>query len=427
MPTTNTALIGYGDSNIDFEIPNGWDTRSLKPKGMPRLEDPAEAVRQAVAEPISSPPLAEVLSGGGDLVIVVSDKTRITGAEIVVPVLLDTANAAGIVDEKITILFARGTHSSHTREEQEQIVGHGVASRVRLVDHDLKADDLVNIGTTPAGTPVMVNRLAQEAEKLIITGTIQLHYFAGFGGGRKSILPGICGEQTIIKNHAFTMSPKGGRNPNCQPGKLEGNELNEDMIEAAALASPEFLVNIVLNQDREIGAVFAGNWREAHRKGCETVASNFTVCINKRADIVIVTPGGYPKDINYIQSHKSFDNAFYAVRPGGVIILAAECREGIGSPIMKKWLAVSPIEEHEKQLRKHFEISGHTALAHKLKAAKVHTIIITDMADEDAALLGVERARDAADALEKAGAYLTPGRNLCYIMPEGYCTLPLVN
>ena len=144
-------------------------------------------------------------------------------------------------------------------------------------------------------------------------------------------------------------------------------------------------------------------------------------------DILNPTPGGYPKDINYIQSHKAFDNAFYAVRPGGVIILAAECREGIGSPIMKKWLAVPDIEEHEKRLKRHFEISGHTALAHKLKAAKVHTIIITDMADDDAALLGVQRAGDVRDAIEKAGAYLASGQNLCYVMPEGYCTLPLLN
>ena len=416
--------IGYGDGYIDFELPEGWRLSLLVPKGMPSLDDPAAEVAQAIAHPVSSAPLAEVLDGAGDLVIVVSDKTRITGADVVLPVLLNAANDAGVPDAGITILFACGTHAMHTEEERRAIVGGEVVSRVRMVDHDCRAEDSVSIGTTSAGTPVRVNRLAHEADRLIITGTAQFHYFAGFGGGRKSILPGICAEETIIRNHAFTMSPDGGRNPHCRPSKLDGNELSEDMTEAAGMVSPDFLVNVVLNGRREIAAVFAGDWEKAHRKACEAVTGHFVVKIGEHADVVVASPGGYPKDINYIQSHKAYDNAFYAVKQGGVVILAAECRDGLGNEILERYLAVPTVEEHEQELKDHFQISGHTALAHRLKAQAVHTIMITDMSDAQAALLGVERARDMSEALEKAGTYLTVDRPLVYVMPEGYATLP---
>ncbi len=416
--------IGYGDGQVDFELPDGWRPSLLVPKGMPSLEDPAGEVARAVAHPVSSPPLTEVLDGAGSLVIVVSDKTRITGAGVVLPVLLNAANDAGVPDPGITVLFACGTHAMHTDEERRAIVGEEVTSRVRLVDHDCRAEDMVSVGTTGAGTPVRINRMAHEADRLVITGTAQFHYFAGFGGGRKSVLPGICAEETIVRNHAFTMDPGGGRNPHCRPAKLDGNEVSEDMTEATRMVSPDFLVNVVLNDRREIAAVFAGDWEKAHRKACETVTAHFAVKIGEHADVVIATPGGYPKDINYIQSHKAYDNAFYAVKKGGVVILAAECRDGLGNEILEEYLAVPSIEEHEKRLKDHFQISGHTALAHRLKTQAVHTIMVTKMDDARAALLGVERASDMADALEKAAAHLETDRPLVHILPEGYTTLP---
>jgi nickel-dependent lactate racemase len=418
--------IGYGDGGLDFELPEDWRASVLVPKGMPSLEDPAGEVARAIANPVSSAPLRKVLEGAESLVIVVSDKTRLTGARTVLPVLLDAANDAGVPDAGITVLFACGTHSMHTEKERREIVGDGIAARVKLVDHDCRADDLVSVGTTPAGTRVRVNRLANEADRLVLTGAVQFHYFAGFGGGRKSVLPGICAEDTIIRNHAFTVSPEGGRNPNCRPAKVDGNELSEDMTEAARLVSPDFLVNVVLNGKREIAGVFAGDWEKAFAEACGTVAANFTVTIGEHADLVIASPGGYPKDINYIQSHKAYDNAFYAVKPGGVVILAAECREGLGNTILAEYLAVPSIEEHEKKLEKHFQISGHTALAHKLKARAVNTIVITGMDDEETALLGVERAADMTGALEKARAHLETVRPLVYVIPEGYTTLPVL-
>jgi nickel-dependent lactate racemase len=418
------ATVGYGDERIDFDLPEGWRSSLLVPKGMPSLGDPAAEVARAVTQPVSSAPLAEVLGGAGSLVIVVSDKTRVTGADVVLPVILNAANEAGVPDPGITVLFACGTHSMHTDEERRAIVGEEVASRVRLVDHDCRGDDMVSIGTTTAGTPVRINRIAHEADRLVITGTAQFHYFAGFGGGRKSVLPGICAEETIIRNHAFTMSPDGGRNPHCRPAKLDGNELNEDMMEAARMVSPDFLVNVVLNDRREIAGVFAGDWEKAHLQACEAVTANFMVKIGEHADVVVTAPGGYPKDVNYIQSHKAYDSAFYAVRKGGVIILAAECRDGLGNEILGEYLAVPSIEEHEKRLNGRFQISGHTALAHRLKAQAVHTIMITDMDEGEVSLLGVERASDMADAFEKAAAHLDTDRPLVHIMPEGYTTLP---
>ena len=413
----------YGDSTLEASLPDSWQAKELLPVDLPAAEDPAATVCEALSTPIGSPPLAEVLAGAKDLVITVSDKTRVTRIDAVLPHILEVANAAGIPDDKITIIMACGTHAGHTDEERAAIVGTYVASRIRLVDHDCNAPDMMSVGTTPGGTPVTINRLAHEADRLIVTGCAQFHYFAGFGGGRKGVVPGICAEKTIIANHAYTIAENGGRNPDCTTGKLDGNPLSEDMLEATRLVSPDFLVNTVLTSDREIAAVFAGHWEQAHRAACEEVTKHFAVPIDGKADLVVSTPGGYPKDINYIQSHKAYDNAYQAVKPGGTIILTAECRDGLGSPILRKWLGVPTTEEHTQGLRDHFQITGHTALAHRLKAQAVRTIMVTGMGDEEIALLGVERAADLQEAIDKAAEQTEPAASV-YVMPNGYATLP---
>ena len=416
--------IKYGDSVLDGVLPDSWQAKELLPIGLPAANDPAEAVREALSTPIGSAPLADVLAGAGNLVVTVSDKTRVTRIDVVLPHILAIANAAGIPDEQITIIMACGTHAGHTDKERAAIVGAEVAARVRLLDHDCNAPDLVSVGTTRSGTPVAINRIAHEADRLIITGCAQFHYFAGFGGGRKGILPGISAEQTIIANHSHTIAHDGGRNPSCTTGRLDGNPLSEDMIEGARLVSADFLVNTVLTSDREIAAVFAGHWEQAHRAACEEVLKHYAVPIDNKADIVITTPGGYPKDINYIQSHKAYDNAYQAVKPGGTIILAAECRDGLGSPILRKWLGVQTTDEHEQGLRDHFQITGHTALAHRLKAQAVRTLMVTEMDNEELALLRVESAADLQDAIDKAAEKIASDSPTVYIMPNGYGTLP---
>jgi len=414
----------YGDSELEASLPDSWRVKKLLPIGLPPADDPAAAVRDALENPIDSPPLTEVLTGAKDLVITVSDKTRVTRIDAVLPHILAIANDAGVPDESITIIMACGTHAGHTGEERAAIVGPDVAARIRLLDHDCNAADLVNVGTTSAGTPIAINRLAHEADRLVVTGCAQFHYFAGFGGGRKGVLPGICAEKTIIANHSHTIAESGGRNPLCTTGKLDGNPLSEDMAEATRLAAPDFLVNTVLTSDREIAAVFAGHWEQAHRAACEEVTKHFAVPIDGKADIVIASPGGYPKDINYIQSHKAYDNAYQAVKPGGTIILTAECRDGLGSPILRKWLGVPTTEEHEQGLRDHFQITGHTALAHRLKAESVRTIMLSDMDDEELGLLRVERAKDLQQAVDMAANKVDSDAPSVYIMPNGYATLP---
>ena len=414
----------YGDSELEASLPDSWQVKELLPIGLPPANDPVATIVEALTNPIDSPPLGEVLAGAKDLVITVSDKTRVTRINAVLPHILEVANAAGISDDNITIIMACGTHGGHTDDERTAIVGQDVAARIRLIDHDCNAPDMVSVGTTTRGTPLAINRLAHEADRLIVTGCAQFHYFAGFGGGRKGVLPGISAEKTIITNHAHTIDPSGGRNPLCTTGKLDGNPLSEDMVEAARIVSPDFLVNTVLTSDREIAAVFSGHWEQAHRAACEEVTKHFAVPIEAKADIVISTPGGYPKDINYIQSHKAYDNAYQAVKPGGTIILTAECRDGLGSPILRQWLTVPTIEEHEHGLRDHFQITGHTALAHRLKVQAIRTIMVTDMDDEEVGLLRVERAADLQKAADMAAEKVESDTPSVYVMPNGYATLP---
>lgn len=229
----SSFAVGYGSSYLDISVPDHWRVSELRSSEMPGLDDPASAIRQALNGPISAPPLSNVLKGAGNVVIVVSDGTRVTRADVFLPILLDAANEAGISDGDITVLFSTGTHTQQTDKQRKALAGPLAAGRVRLVDHDPGADDLVDLGATPAGTPVLVSRIAHEADRLIVTGVIQLHYFAGFGGGRKGVLPGISGEESIVANHSFTVSPDGGRNSDCRTAKLDGNPLHEDMMEAA--------------------------------------------------------------------------------------------------------------------------------------------------------------------------------------------------
>jgi nickel-dependent lactate racemase len=356
----------YGKGTLSFQIPESQVLYELTGKEVPPLPDLGRAYRQALERPIDSPPLREIVRPEEKVVVTVSDITRgWQRNDRVLPVLLETLNEAGIPDENITILIVVGAHRPNTESEFMELCGREVCHRVRVVNHDCGDEkNMVYVGKTSRGTEVSVNRMALEADRLILTGGVIYHYMAGYGGGRKSILPGLSSIKTIRQNHLWGLgpSPGSGSNPRAASRRTRGNELHEDMMEIAGFLKPDFIVNTVPNLNGEIAGVFAGNWVSAWMQATQLVDEIFGVEIQEEADIVIATAGGYPKDINLYQTGKTMDNAFYAMKKGGVAIILSECPDITEPREFFQWLEFPSALELERALRENFTIAGWVAL-----------------------------------------------------------------
>jgi lactate racemase len=265
---------------------------------------------------------------------------------MLIPVLAEL-NAAGVKDENVTVIFGCGTHRAVKPEEATELLGAEALKRVKTISHCCTDSDLVHIGITKTyGNKVRVNRAFAEADIRILLGDVNYHYYAGYGGGRKSVLPAMsCGE-TIQYNHAMLV------NSNARTGILEGNPIHIDMTEAARLAKVDFIVNVVENKKGEIVKAFAGDVEAAFLEGVKLVDEMYQVTIDRRADIVVVSAGGYPADMNLYQAYKGLDNALDAVKRGGVIILVAECLEGHGNQVFYEWMTrLGDVKSIEKEVK----------------------------------------------------------------------------
>lgn len=272
------------------------------------VSDEAAAVRKALRQPIDSLPLADVVAPGDTVAIIVSDITRPVHTAQMLPVIVNELNLAGIPDEQIKVVTAQGTHRAHTPEEDELVCGKEMVRRLTIINHDCRdKENLLKVGTTTHGNEVWLNAEAVRADKVIVTGAVSFHPMAGFGGGRKAVLPGIAGYETIMRNHALALTEDfgGGCNERCETSLLEDNPLHDDMKQAAALLNPCFLVNTVFSADGELAEVVGGHWYTAWKKGCDDLLSFASVPIAERADITLASAGGYPKDMNLYQSMKA--------------------------------------------------------------------------------------------------------------------------
>jgi len=356
---------------------------------------------------------------GDRVVIVVSDVTRLwVRSDFFLPILLDELNAAGIPDEDVAIVFATGDHRSQTPEEHRLIVGQAVLGRVRVYDHDCQASDLADLGRSSRGTPVLINRMVYEAPKLIITGGISYHLLAGFGGGRKSIAPGVAGYATIQGNHGLALAAPAGA---VGAGLTAGNPVAEDMDEIAAMVAPDFLLNVVVNENKEFIGIVAGHWRRAHAAGTKIAEAAFAVKIRERADVVVVSCGGYPKDIQLYQAIKALDNADYAARDGGSIILVSECFDGPGPEAFLRWFEYPAYEEMSRALAAAFTMPGFVALRTKQILTKKTVYLVSGLDRSMAARVGMRPAESVAEALAAA---LPATGGVVQIMPHGSLTYP---
>ena len=412
----------YGKTEVCVRVPTQNFLGLIQPKEKPAVSDAKVELERALREPIGSSKLHEIVKPEHKVAIVVDDATRSTPNRLLVLAILDELNATGIKSEQVTVIFGCGTHRAVTQEEVVKLLGEDVLNHVKTMSHDCRAQDLVFTGATQKhGNKVYLNRVFAEADVRILTGDIGFHYYAGYGGGRKSVLPAVSGEETIKNNHAMILDP------NAKTGVLNGNPVHEDMLEAARLAKVSFVLNVVTNSKGEIVKAFAGDLEQVFYEGVKLVDEMYRISVDRRADIVIVSPGGAPADLNLFQAYKGVDSALEIVKRGGAIILVAECPEGHGNQVFYDWMVkFSDIKAVEREIKRNFILGGHKAY-YLMRALQNHQIIlVSSMPDYYAInIFKLKTARAVNDALNEA--FKTVGKNAkVWVMPYGNFTHPEV-
>lgn len=419
-------VLKYGTHSLSVATKFLHFYKILKPSFPKAIVKSEEYINRIIDAPINSRPFNDIFNKNNKVLIIISDITRYTSSEIFLPIIIDRLNQKGIDDKSITIICSLGIHRKHTAEEHKKLVGTHIYKRVEVIDHDaFDRDSMITLGKTRRETTIEVNHLLAEANHIILTGGIRFHYFAGFGGGRKSILPGIASFNACVSNHLLTLNPpdQGGRHPLVQTGILKGNPVHEDMAEACYQIRSLFLLNTILSPQRKLLKVVAGDIHTAFNQGCCFLRENFSVPITQKAELVIVSCGGYPWDINFIQAHKTMDMAANALKEGGVMILLAECSQGFGNPRFLGWFNYDNAESFERNLRTNYEINGQTAYATFLKASKYHIILVSSLKAAEVEKMSIIPSLTIEEALEKAYSLLG-SKPLTYIIPDGSSVLP---
>lgn len=410
----------YGKGELTFSLDPALVIDELTIKRFSEIADPPAAVREAIRNPIDSPPLRALVKPGQSVAFIVNDPTRVARSDVFMPILLDELNAVGVPDANMRIVFSLGTHRAMTEAEMISEVGAKVGARVKMHNTDcFDGSQFTFFGTTARGTKVGFNKLVTEVDHVICTGSIVHHFFAGYGGGRKAMLPGVAAYETIRHNHSMMFDP------NAVIGRLEGNPVYLDQIEGVEMCRPSFLLNVVLDEDKRFLKVFAGDYIKAHKEACAFVDQVYGAEVKREADLVIASCGGYPKDINVYQLQKTMDNAWCAVREGGVVIILGECCEGSGSAHYEQMMRECKTPERvEAVLRAKFEIGAHKAYAVTRLMKKAEFILVSGMDPDFSRMLLFTPAQTVEQALALAYKKLGPTPTIA-LMPMGALTVPL--
>ena len=429
--TEKLVEVGFGKGKITFTLPAEKIIREIDGRPAEPIADIPAAVRQALNNPIGTPPLKAIVKPGESVALVVSDVTRAwIKYDQFLPTLLDELNEAGIPDSDIFIVIALGAHRSHTPEEDVLVCGKEVCDRVAVYQHDAFDDGKLSyIGTTSGGTAAYINKQVAEADRVILTGGIVYHLMAGFGGGRKSVIPGISGYKSIQQNHTFCLHQEVGKglNPNCGSGILDANDMHKDCSEYTALANPDFLLNAVFTPEGKFAKFVAGHWYEAWLEGTKSVGQIFGIPIAEKADLVVASAGGFPKDINLYQGSKTIDNAYLAAKPGGVIICCLECPDISEPPEFSDWFKHPTLLDHELALRAGFTVPGYVAFKIANIAHETSLIIVTKPENVDFVRnAGMIPATSAAEAMEIACKKLGRDDYKIIVMGHAANTVPVI-
>jgi nickel-dependent lactate racemase len=416
--------LAYGKEGLSVLLPDR-NVTVLEPKYIPGLPDQGEALRSSLRAPIGTRPLRELVSGDDTVAVVFSDLTRPQPRDLMLPVLLD--EIAHVPRDQIVLISGLGTHRPNTEDELVGMLGRDIVTNYRIVQHDAwDQDNMVCLGRTTFDHEAWINAEYVHASAKILTGFIEPHFFAGFSGGPKAVLPGLAGQRCVLENHGAEMIS----DPNATWGVTEGNPLWEEMREVALMTSPTFLFNVSLNRDKQITSVFAGDLLQAHAAGTEFVRSTAMVPVAEPFDIVITSNSGYPLDLNLYQAVKGMSAAAQVVKPGGAIIIAAECWDGVpdhgeyrqllqavSSP--QELLAMVESPGFLRQDQWQVQIQAQVELMADVYVKSSH---LDRETIEQALLRSCSSVEETVDSLlQKFG----PGATIC-VLPEGPMTIPYV-
>ncbi len=418
LNTATEIKLKYGTEYHTISVPTKNIMDILTPEDLPPATDQFDEVRQSIKNPISSEPLSVLAKGKENVVILCSDISRPAPSYKLVPPILEELNAAGVTDDNITVVFGLGYHRPHTEEEKKILVGEEFYNRIKCIDHD--RNNCVYIGDTSRGTPIWAFEPVTKSDFIIATGNLEFHYKAGYSGGYKAYMPGVCSKESVQANHVMMIKP------GTMPGKSDGNPMREDIEEAGKIGGVKFIVNAVLNSNKEIVKCVSGDPIKAHREGCKYIDMMYKRPLSQKADIVICCPGGHPKDINLYQAQKGFENSSYAVKDGGIIIMFAKCGELLGEATFEDWMmrAKSP-DDPVKWVQEEFILGAHKAVVYCMVLQKKKAYLVSELPDELAKKCFFHPAKSVEEALAKALEEMGEDAKVL-IMPSANSTLPYV-
>lgn len=404
------SLYIKNQSMTEFAIPYGLETlKFLMPRGEGKVLEPEsfspgvsaqELIQRSLHNPLGSPKLSEIASGKQSAVILIPGRARRVGARDYVPALVNELKHGGIPDHRIEVVLADGTHEQHLQSDLDALLGTDLLSRIHCYGHDPRKDtDLAFLGTTSFGTPVYINRNVLEADVKILTGRIVPHYFAGFSGGRKAIIPGVAGFPTILANHKLTLDGTSGIHKEVKPGSLSRNPVHLDMLEGARMVKPDFCFNTLFDCKDQLTSIVAGDFEVAHEKGCQQALEMLCVKGEKLIDVMITAAGGSPYDMNFMQSLKAVFNTQEIVRPGGSILWIAECPGGI-NPGFLEWAQIESDAELDRSVHERYSLTGHNSLMLRNLIRKAEVALLSKLPDETVRKLGLYPVRTAEEGIQ---------------------------
>lgn len=410
MPTID---LKYGRGVIPFE----YDASRFIVLGEMVEKRPLSDVEvgNKLDEPIDSLSIEEIVGASESVLLVVPDATRQTAAGQIVNLVVRRLIANGTAPHDIRIIFATGIHRKVSEAEKAAILTPFIVQRIKTLDHDPRdLMQLINLGETSGGIPIELNRALIEHDHIILVGGVSFHYFAGFTGGRKLVCPGLASARTIAATHklAFdcaTLSRRDG----VDTALLDGNAVHEVFMEVVEKIDPAFGITTFVNDDGDAVDVFCGNWRSSHRAACDAYAAEHTINIREKRDLVIVSSGGYPHDINMIQAHKALEAASHACTEGGTIIFLAECADGLGRDDFLKWFEAENAIALAQQLCEKYQVNGQTAWSLLRKAERFNVKIMTALPESVTQKMRLEKI-DAASFDN-----ICSGSDKGYIFPQG--------
>ncbi len=390
--------LAYGEKYLQLDLDECKDASIIQaPKPSLSLQG-AELIAYAMQNPIGTETLREIIEkkSARNAVIVVNDITRPTPYDLILPPLLEEMERGGIRPENITLIVATGIHRHHSKADNQAVFGDDICSKYRIENHNCD-DNLLSLGCLSNGMDLIINRTVAEADLLVTTGVVSLHYFAGYSGGRKSILPGVAARQVIEANHKMMNDTR------AKLGNYEDNPVSDLMIEAARKAKVDFILNVVTQSKKDIAFCVTGDVEKAWLEAVKYCENMNVVKTKAAADIVIASCGGFPKDIDMYQSQKALDAAVLAVKPGGTIILAAECREGLGEKTFQEWIenAKCPQDIFDR-FHSHFELGGHKAFAICRILEKADILLLSELPEKSVRDMFMTPVQSLIEALEMA-------------------------